>query len=101
MVTGDRAPIQARRARPMPGGECFPGSCYARLPTPLKASSQRNHGSLKIRRRAVLGGVGAFLTSASMRQQEGVAELKQAPKRSRTRHSSTYACAAVTEHRQR
>src|SRR5215510_13670207 len=29
MVTGDRAPIQARRARPMPGDECFPGSCYA------------------------------------------------------------------------
>src|SRR5262245_37111824 len=101
MVTGDRAPIQARRARPMPGGECFHGSCCVRLPTRVKAASQRNHGSLKILRRVVLGGVGSFLTSASMRQQEGVAELKQAPKRSRTRHSSTYACAAVTEHRQR
>ncbi len=31
----------------MPGeGECFPGSCHARLPTPLKASSQRNHSRL-------------------------------------------------------
>ena len=44
------------------GGECFTGSCHVRLPT-LKASSQRNHGSLKIRRRAVLGG--AFFTPAS------------------------------------